>query len=375
MFYLQCMWILSNIDIRYPASLSAPFQALQWLFSPSSPRSLGIDCILRNYGHLPVAAQEFLLSMLMPLAIMLVLLAYETMVALVNFVRYGQQQLALMEQLHKLTAASIIVLTTFLPQLVNAVFGLFACVPLDVPASAPYEAKAVGLYWVNHMSQQCWLGYHNSLALGAGIPLILLLCVLWPGSVLLFVLRHRGGSLYSSEVRQYSFLFSLYKPSTAWWEVVVSVQTSLLVAINVLAVGLGTYFGCVMLLAAYFLVYLFIWWLSPYADAVTGSVATRGVLCVVFTSFSALLFMPAGTISGQEGAYELYAVAVGVVVLCINCTFVLWVAWKLVSVLAWRALRDKLKLKGSIGRIAGVPKRPTPVAGVPGRADKAVDAV
>lgn len=61
------------------------------------------------------------------------------------------------------------------------------------------------------------------------------------------------------------------------------------------------------------------------------------------------------------------------VVLCIDCTFVLWVAWKVARVLAWRDLSDKLK--GSIGRIARVHKHAALAAGVPGRADKAVDAV
>lgn len=83
-FYLQCMWILSSISVRYPASLSAPFQALQWLFSTSSPRALGIDCIIRNQGRLTVATQEFLLSITMPLAVMLALLAYEMLVGIVK---------------------------------------------------------------------------------------------------------------------------------------------------------------------------------------------------------------------------------------------------------------------------------------------------
>jgi hypothetical protein len=84
------------------------------------------------------------------------------------------------------------------------------------------------------MSQQCWQGYHKSLALGAGIPLVLLLCIVWPGSVLVFLLRHRGGSLYSSELSHYSFLFSMYKQSAAWWEVVVIVQIVVIVQMSVL---------------------------------------------------------------------------------------------------------------------------------------------
>ena len=211
----------------------------------------------------------------MPLAIMLVLSMYEMLVGVFKLARRNHPRAAVRQQLHKLTATSIIVLTTFLPQLLRAVFGLFACVPLDAPVSAPYEAKAVGTFWVSHMSQQCWQGYHKALALGAGIPLVLLLCVVWPGSVLVFILRRRDGSLYSSELRHYSFLFSMYKPSAAWWEIVVIVQLSVLVAINVFAVRLGAYFGCLMLVAAFFVVFVLLGWRKPYDSTVTGTVATR----------------------------------------------------------------------------------------------------
>lgn len=83
----------------------------------------------------------------MPIAIMLVLLAFEMLVGFAN------PNAVVREQLHKVTSTGIIVLSTFLPQLLHAVFGLFACVPLDDSVSAPYEAKGVGTFWVSHMSQ------------------------------------------------------------------------------------------------------------------------------------------------------------------------------------------------------------------------------
>lgn len=65
-----------------------------------------------------------------------------------------------------------------------------------------------------------------------------------------------------------------------------------------------------------------------------GTVATRAALCVFITSFPILLFLPAGTFSGQSGLYEQYAVAVGVVVMCINIAFVLSVAWQVVRMVS-----------------------------------------
>lgn len=384
MFYLQCLWILSSLNARFPVSLSAPFHALEWLFSSSSPRALGIDCILRDRSHMPVPVQEFLLSMLMPLAIMLVLLAFETLAGFCKpylsrcSARFGYSKTNVKAQFHKLIATGIIVMSTFLPQLLRAVFGLFACVPLDAPVAAPYEANAVGTFWVRHMSQQCWQGFHKGLALGAGIPLVLLLCVVWPGSVLVFMPRHRDGSLYSNELRHYSFLYALYRPAAAWWEVVVIVQLALLVAISVFAVNLGTYFGCVVLIAAFFLVFLLLGWLRPYESRITCAVAIRGALCVFLACFSTLVFMPAGSVSGQVesgGAYEHYAVAVGVVVLCMNVAYVVWVGWHVVRVVGWKRMGHKLKsVAGKVMRVNS--SRSAQSGAVPaGRAGKSSDVV
>ena len=86
-------------------------------------------------------------------------------------------------------------------------------------------------------------------------------------------------------------------------------------------------------------------------------------MCVLITSFSTLLFLPAGTISGQASVYEHYAVAVGAVVLCINLAFVVSVAWQLVKVVRWRALGGKIA--AMIGKIVGVRKHAAPAAGLP----------
>jgi hypothetical protein len=201
--------------------------------------------------------------------------------------------------------------------------------------------------------------------------------------VLVFMLRHRDGSLYSNELRHYSFLYAMYRPAAAWWEVVVnhndnSVQLALLVAISVFAVNLGTYFGCVVLTAPFFLMFLLLGWLRPYESRITCAVAIRGVLCVFLTNFSTLLFMPAGSVSGQVesgGAYEHYAVAAGVVVLCINVAYLVWVGWHVVRVVGWKRMGHKLKsVAGKVMRVNS--SRSAQSGAVPaGRAGKSSDVV
>lgn len=343
-FYLQCLWILGGLNgVQWPQSLSGPFTAIDWLFASSTPRALRPDCILTATARMPVAAQEFLISMLMPVAVMLVLLALDVLAAFVSHLRRRRGFRAWSSGWvdgHKLITQGIVVLTSFLPQLLRAVFGLFACVGLDQAVSPPYAANAVGDFWVSDMSQHCWQGYHKGLSLGAGLPLLFTLCVLLPCSVLAFVLRNRS-TLYTDALRHYFFLYSMYKPAAAYWEAIVIVQLSVLVAISVFGVSLGTYYSCMVLAAALWVVLLVVAQVRPYASKAVATAAVRSAACVFFTSFAALAFMPAGTIIGQAEAYGQYAAGVGAAVLVVNVAFVLSVLWQAAQLTDWKDVAAK----------------------------------
>jgi hypothetical protein len=355
LFYLQSLWVVATLQgVEWPSSLLQPMRALTWLFSAGSPQSLSIQCVLSGSARMPVAVQVFLISVLMPVAIMLVLMGLELSVVAIKYCKQqgtagdvdpasaGSSTLSIARQeQHKLIAQAIIVATLFLPQLMRAVFALFACVALDQPVAKPFEADAVGSFWVEDMPQQCWQGYHRVLALAAGIPLVTMLCAVLPCVMLVLLVRNRG-ALQQVALRHYAFLFDMYRPGAYYWEVVAVLQIAVMVAIAVFGYSLGTYFGCVVLTAALGVVTLLTIWMRPYRNHVAQLTAQRAAACAFFTSYAAFCFLPQGTLAHQADAQGGVRLAVGTLVLFVNVVFVLSFGWAILCMFDWRALRNKL---------------------------------
>jgi hypothetical protein len=355
LFYLQSLWVIATLQgVDWPSSLLQPMRALTWLFSAGSPQSLSIQCVLSSSARMPVAAQVFLISVLMPVVVMLVLMGLELSVLAVKYCKQhgsaGDLGLAsaaislhgiMRQERHKLIAQAIIVVTLFLPQLMRAVFSLFACVALDQPVAAPFEANAVGSFWVEDMSHQCWQGYHRVLALAAGVPLVTMLCAVLPLAMLILLVRNRG-ALQNVELRHYAFLFDMYRPGAYYWEVVAVLQIAVMVAIAVFGYSLGTYFGCFVLTAALAVVTSLTVWMRPYVNHVAQSTAARGAACSFFTSYASFCFLPQGTITNQTDVLGVVRLAVGALVLFMNVVFVLSFSWVILSLVDWWSLRNQL---------------------------------
>lgn len=359
LFYLQSLWVIANLQgIDWPSSLLQPMRALTWFFAAGSPQSLSLQCVLSSSnGGMPVPVQLFLISVLMPVAVMFVLMCCETLIVCI---KHGKRRSAdaepvfassisgrslLRQERHKLIAQAIIVVHLFLPQILRTAFSLFACVPLDHPVSAPYQATAVGSFWVEDMSQQCWQGYHVALVLAAGIPLVALLCIVLPCAMLLLLISNRT-ALQAGQLRHYAFLCDMYRPGAVYWEAVVVLQIAALVANAVFGVSLGTYYGCFVLTAALAIVTVLMAWVRPYRYRVSQVAALRGTACAFFTSFAALYFMPVGTFANQANAPEALGLALGVAVLVANVAFVLSVLWEVLHMFEWKRLR---KFAGNLG--------------------------
>jgi hypothetical protein len=336
LLYLQCLWVVATLHgVEWPTTLSGPLQALTWFFSASTPQTLGIECVMNTTSKVPITVQVFLISMLMPVAIIVVVVAIEALRAVFRSRRRGavggwSAQLAADQ--HVLIAHSIIVVCTFLPQLMRAAFSFFACVVVDSPVNPPYQVNAVGTFWASDMSQHCWQGYHSVLAFVAGLPMVVLLCAVLPSCMVMFLARNRN-VLYTAALRPYAFMYEMYKPSVFYWEAVIVVQLAVVVAIAVFSHSLGTYYGCILLTAALALSAVLTAWVRPHASTVARHNAVRGSACVFFTKFSALSFLPSGIVSAQIGAG--YAVAERVIA-CINLGYVASVMWHILHALDWQ---------------------------------------
>jgi DMSO reductase anchor subunit len=53
---------------------------------------------------------------------------------------------------HEFASVTMCIVFMFLPTWVSTTLSLFECVPLDKPVAAPFQAEAVGSWWVEDMS-------------------------------------------------------------------------------------------------------------------------------------------------------------------------------------------------------------------------------
>ncbi|WIA37967.1 hypothetical protein OEZ86_001344 [Tetradesmus obliquus] len=144
--YSQWMLLVASINIDWPASISYPMQVLGWLWAPSNPETLTIDCLLSERAGVPIAVQRVVFYISMPVVMLVALLLVEATV--LRAARKRSAAATAARTSTRLGSNTIVVVFFFLPGVLRTVFGFFACVPLDVPVAAPYTAAAVGSYWV-----------------------------------------------------------------------------------------------------------------------------------------------------------------------------------------------------------------------------------
>ncbi|WIA41415.1 hypothetical protein OEZ86_004998 [Tetradesmus obliquus] len=64
--FLQYLLIVSTLDVQCPDTISYAFRALACAWSPASPESMSIDCVLPSSSRMPLAVQKILFILLVP---------------------------------------------------------------------------------------------------------------------------------------------------------------------------------------------------------------------------------------------------------------------------------------------------------------------
>jgi len=346
--YAQWLFILFNLSgVPWPQSLSYPLQALAWFWSSASSNSFGLDCVLPHHGRIPVAAQKVLLGLFVPVAILLVLLVVELVIVFFSLRRRASSGLAQhVSTGGRCTSLAVCMAYIFLPTWAHTAFSLFACVPLDDPATFPYAAEAVGSFWAQDMDEKCYApgGYHRYWALGLGIPLLLVLCALLPAGLYVFLrIAHQHGKLPERTFRQqYGFLYQSWRDDVCWWEVVVISQTILLVMVGTFGYALGPYYQLLVMATALGIIGVLLLIVKPHKCEAAGIVCMQSVGVLYLTAFSALSFLPYRNIAPPSG----YTITMGVLVLLVNVLFVLCTLAKLLRLVDWDVVR---RLAGRLG--------------------------
>jgi hypothetical protein len=287
---------------------------------------------------MPVAAQRVLLGLLVPLAMLFVLTCIEMLVVGVRTGRRptrGRAANMRASLVPRFVSLLVCVAFFFLPTWTHVAMSLFACIPLDSPVELPYAADAIGSFFAQDMNERCYArgGYHRAYALGVGIPLLLLLCFVLPAGLFAFMwCSRKSGKLASDAFReQYGFLYRSWRTDVCWWEAVQVLSTVVLVMIGTFGYALGPYYQSLVLTAALGINCVLLLAVRPHNSTAAGTVSLQSVGALITTSFSALTFLSYRNITPAYG----YTMFMGVVVLLVNVTFVLFTVWRLLCLVEW----------------------------------------
>jgi hypothetical protein len=336
--YGQRLLVVASLSIDWPAPLAYPLRALAWVWSSSSPETLSADCILPAGSSVPLSVQLVVSYLTMPVAMLLMHLLTEVILATGRLVLSKSPGTAHM-LLPRLGSSTMVVVFFFLPSLQRTLFGLFACIPLDQPVTWPYQAAAVGSFWVYDTSVLCFgAGWHKYLALGLGIPLIAVLCVVLPGLIVFITVSNMCRLNDAGFRRTWGFLTRSYRPTFCWWEALVAWETAALVAISVFGVNVGAFYQCLLMTAALMLVSNLQLIFKPYAHEHAGRARLQGTHCLLLTTLAGLSFLPSGTV--QPGA--IHGLVMGGILLVVHVVYVCNVLWRLLRLIDWQLLRTML---------------------------------
>jgi hypothetical protein len=363
--HAQWLYIISMmVGVPWPPSLQWPLQVVGGIWSSTSGSSIGFECILKGNKAAPVAIQKLLICLFTPAGVLCGVLMIE---AAMHYLRPARSKHAG----HDFASVVMCIVFMFLPTWVNTTLSLFTCVGLDNPVDPPYQALAVGSWWVEDMSQLCYSrsGYHRGWALGLGIPLTLLFCVALPAGVFVFMWYSRKqGKLTDMDFqRHYGFVYRLWKDDWCWWESVALLQTIALVIVSTFGFALGGFHQCLLSSTVLAIVGILLLAVKPFKCPAAGRVAVLSVCVLFFTTQAALSFIPSTNIHPGP----VYGNIMGAVILVANVVFLVRTAWQLVKVVDWAAVMQALRKLACCRRPGGDAGMPPP-HGPPKEKDPAV---
>ena len=341
--HAQWLYIISMmVGVPWPATIAWPLQVIGGIWSSTSGSSIGFECILQGSKGLPIAVQKLLICLFTPAGILFGVLMLE---AIMHYLRPLRSAGAG----HDFVSVAMCIVFMFLPSWVNTALSLFTCITLDTPVEAPYQAEAVGSWWVEDMSQLCYSrsGYHRGWALGLGIPLTLLFCVGLPAGVFLFMwFSRKQGKLQDMQFQEhYGFMYRLWKDDWCWWEAVVLLQTCALVMVSTFGFALGPFYQGIISATVLACVGMLLLAVKPFKCPAAGRVAVLSVCVLFFTAQVALTFIPYNSV----GPPSAYGNVMGVLLILANIAFLVGTTWKLVRVVDWALLVKALHLS-PVGR-------------------------
>jgi hypothetical protein len=345
--FVQYVVILGSISVPWPAFLLGMFTAATAVFGVGSGQALSLDCWLPHYvaSKLPLALQRQLSVFVGALIVALACVALMNVLHVCNRVwkactskpttsRRQQRE----PQLHFWSRLRVTLLVTAFfayPTLVRAALSFFACLRIDDASEQPYPEYAIrnhtAGYWVSAIQQECFAGWHRPWALGFGLPAVLVLCLGVPVGLLVFLWRSQAKTSDPAFCEHYGFLFRNYAESKPWWEAVWAAQTVMLTAVSVFHFTIQAYYALLVMAVVVLISGAAQIAARPYQQPLLHRLHLASTCCLFLLVWLSLTLFSASVVVDDITLGRAHA-AIGVVMVMLTCSFVLWCVLMIVRV-------------------------------------------
>jgi hypothetical protein len=174
--FLQYVAILGTLPVPLPPAFLGFTSAASGLFAGGAAWFTSpFECAWQG-ATVPVPIAKLLVHLSMPLVV--------AAVELVVFFTVGKAFGRRKKQRLPLTVVLLVSAFFTLPGWVQAVFSFFNCYGIQDPS------LTASWWWVPHMAQACYIGYHRTWALSLGVPCLILCCAI-PVTMFIALWRNR----------------------------------------------------------------------------------------------------------------------------------------------------------------------------------------
>lgn len=234
--YAQVLSILRKVSLQLPRAIRE-FMAVTNSLSYSVSSFVSLDCSLDASAAVPVSVQRTFVSLAVPpiLAIAAFLLWLLLYVRL-RIIKPRAPSFAEYMDTRFVTTAIVIVFYCY-PGITDTLLSIYSCPRLDNDdPGLPYHGlgRAVGVYWEEDYDMRCFAGWHRALALGLGVPGVLLFsCGVPAASAAFLAMRRAQLETDMTFGAKWGFVYGEYRPRFFFWESVVMLRKLLMVVVIV----------------------------------------------------------------------------------------------------------------------------------------------
>lgn len=373
--FVQVTAIARNLNIQWPITLATLFSHLDY---SSTSSWISLDCSFTGTSEYR-AVMATVLTCSMP--VMLMVGAFPVWLVLWANKRRNHaglpQELSPSNYFKPRLITTLVQIAYYTYTLVTAtLLEIFECTTLEGPSAGAQLAYAdaayaimgtpggeatpwsavwlTGRFWDRNFNTRCFESpLHRRLALGLGLPGLLLFGAGVPLTFLLLLWRHRM-QLGDPRVQlKYGFLYQEYRSGLYYWESAIMARKAIVVLVSALLAGTATagpslvVYTTAIIMVCFFLLHEI---KLPFRTKVLNNMERVSLFTniITFILLSYLLIDPDLLEPGSGLAVTLILYAVNVAALCYLLTHIIWIGWDIAHTVldvdkdgkvTWRDLR------------------------------------